>query len=259
VAIQKSGALPVSLCKGDHHPAAAGRRLHNSARIPREKIVYVPNGIADYDERVPDMNDSAVKLATRITELRQAGQLVAEFAGFHVQVNGIDTLVQAARILRDRGVRNIESIFVGDGPEKETSKQLASNHDLRNVLFWQSLPKRSIPAVLHTLDVTLFSLRDISVYKYGLSCNKLFDYLARGRPMVSACTIEDTPVSASGGWICVPPESPGEIANALAKLTSMSVAERHAMREHDRRWVYQNHGMTALAGRFLDSLVRDHR
>jgi glycosyltransferase involved in cell wall biosynthesis len=227
--------------------------------IPKEKIVYIPNGIADYDERALDINDNAAKLVAKIAELRQAGYLIAGFVGSHVQANGVDTLVQSARVLQDRGVHDIEFIFVGDGPERETSRQLASSHGLRNVLFWESLPKQSIPAVLDALDVTLFSLRDISVYKYGLSCNKLFDYLASGRPIISACAIEDTPVSASGGGICVPPESPEEIADALVKLASMSVAERHAMGERGKHWVYQYHGMTALAGRFLDALVRDHR
>ena len=224
--------------------------------IPREKIVYIPNGIADYDESVPNMNDSATKLVLKITELRQTGHLVAGFVGSHVQANGVDTLIHAARVLRDRGVHEIEFILVGDGLEKERSQQLAHSLGLRNVLFWQSLPKRSVPVVLDALDITLFSLHDISVFKYGLSCNKLFDYLASGRPMVSACAIEDTPVSASGGGICVPPESPEEIADALIGLASMSVAERRAMGERGRHWVYQHHGMTALAGRFLNVLVQ---
>jgi glycosyltransferase involved in cell wall biosynthesis len=162
-------------------------------------------------------------------------------------------------VLRDRGVHDVSFIFVGDGPDKEASRQLARRYGLANVLFWPSLPKQSVPAVLDAVDVTLFSLRDISVYKYGLSCNKLFDYLASGRPLVSACAIEDTPVSASGGGICVPPESPEQVADALVTLASMSAAERHAMGERGRSWVYQHHGMTALAGRFLDALVQAQR
>jgi glycosyltransferase involved in cell wall biosynthesis len=223
--------------------------------IPSEKIIYIPNGIADYDERVPIMNDSAAELVTKITKLRQGGQLVAGFIGSHVQANGVDTLVRAAGVLRDRGVHNIEFIFVGDGLEKEESIQLANGLGLRSVLFWQSLPKKCVPAVLDALDVTLFSLHDISVYKYGLSCNKIFDYLASGRPIVSACAIADTPISASGGGICVPSDSPEEIADALEKMASMSTEERDAMGERGRQWVYQHHGATALAERFLGALT----
>lgn len=224
--------------------------------IPKEKIVYVPNGIADYDERVSDMNHNAVELVTKIAEMRQAGHLVAGFVGSHARANGVDALVKAAKVLRDRGVDNIELVLVGDGMEKEKSLRLAENLEARNVIFWQSLPKQCVPAVLSALDVTLFSLRDIAVYKYGLSVNKIFDYLASGRPVISACAVEDTPISASGAGICVPPESPEEIADALVKLASMSAADRCAMGERGRQWVYQHHGMTAIAGRFLDALVQ---
>lgn len=227
--------------------------------IPNEKIVHIPNGIADYDERIPVMNDSAVELMTKITEMHQAGRLVAGWVGSHVRVNGVDTLVRAAQVLRDRGVDNIELIFVGDGMEKEKSVRLTESLGIRNVLFWESLPKQCVPAVLKALDVTLFSLRDVSVFKYGLSANKFYDYLASGRPNICASAVEDTPVSVCGGGICVPPESPEDIADSLLKLASMSTAERHAMGERGRQWVYQHHGMTALAGRFLDVLVQAQR
>jgi glycosyltransferase involved in cell wall biosynthesis len=227
--------------------------------IPAEKVVCIPNGIADYDERVPDMSDQAAELVAKIEEWRAAGCLVAGYVGSLVQANRVDMLIEAARTLRDRGVRDIAFVFVGDGLEKEGCQRLARHHDLRNVLFWQPLPKRSVPAVLDALDVTLFSLRDISVFKYGLSCNKLFDYLASGRPVVSACAVKDMPVSTSGGGICVPPESPEAIADALVRLASLGEAGRQAMGERGRRWVYQHHGATVLAGRFLEALVQAQR
>jgi glycosyltransferase involved in cell wall biosynthesis len=224
--------------------------------IPAEKIVYVPNGIADYGGRVPDMNDSGIELVAKIAEWRRAGYLVAGYVGSYVQANRVDTLVEAARILHDRGVLNFAFVFVGDGPEKERSQRLARHYSLRNVLFWQPLPKCSVPGVLDALDVTLFSVRDIPVFKYGLSCNKLFDYLASGRPVVSACAVEDTPVTASGGGICVPSDSPAAIADALVELAAMGEEGRLAMGERGRRWVYQHHGATTLAGRFLQALVQ---
>ena len=113
-----------------------------------------------------------------------------------------------------------------------------------------------VAAVLEAFDITLFSLRDISVFKYGLSCNKLFDYLASGRPVISACAVTDMPVQESGGGICVPPEAPDAVADALVQLASMDPAERQAMGERGRCWVYEHHGATALAGRFLDALVQ---
>ncbi len=227
--------------------------------IPREKVVHVPNGIADYDTDFRELTKSAANLIAKIEELRQAGYLVAGYVGSYVRANGIDTLVQAARSLHDRGVINIAFVIVGDGLQKEKLQQLVNRYELCNVLLWPALPKQNVSAVLNALDVTLFSPQNIPVFGYGVSSNKLFDYLASGRPVVSSCAVKDTPVSASGGGICVPPESPEAVADALIALSSMDETERRVMGERGRQWVYQHHGVTALAGRFLDALTQAQR
>lgn len=227
--------------------------------IPAAKIVYIPNGVADYEKRLPSLDYKTAKLVATIEERQRAGALVAGYIGSHVRANSVDTLIEGARTLRDRGVNHIEFVFIGDGLEKERDEQLARRYGLQNVIFWQPVPKCSVPTVLKMLDITLFSVRDISVFKYGLSCNKLFDYLASGRPAVSASAVENTPVRASGGGICVPPESPEAIADALVEMASMGEAGRHAMGERGRLWVYQHHGATALAGRFLEALSAAQR
>ena len=224
--------------------------------VPERRIAYVPNGVADDSLAVCPAGGNAAALVRRIQEERQAGHLVAGYVGSHGPMNGIDVLVESARELRDRGDGQIAFVFVGDGPEKARCERLARDYGLTNVLFWQPVPKRAVPAVLEALDVTLFSLRNAAVYKYGLSCNKLFDYLASGRPVVAACAIAGCPVSASGGGVCVPCESPDAVADALLQMLALGGAGRRGMGDRGRTWVYENHGATALAGRFLDVLTQ---
>jgi glycosyltransferase involved in cell wall biosynthesis len=229
------------------------------AGILKEKIVYIPNGVADFEERAPVKVGSVVKLTASIEVLRRDGFLVAGYVGSHTQSNGLDTLIEAARALRDRGAEKVAMVFVGDGPQKAECKRLALDYELSNVFFHGSVPKSAVPTVLDALDVTLFSVRDISVFKYGLSCNKLFDYLASGRPVVSASPVGDTPVITSGGGISVPSERPDAIADALLRLEALGDVGRRAMGERGRRWVYKHHGSTALAGRFLEALTEAQR
>jgi glycosyltransferase involved in cell wall biosynthesis len=227
--------------------------------ISREKIAYVPNGIASTPSTDVTLSGDAAELVARITQLRRGGRVIAGYVGSHGRANGLDTLVHAARELRDRGEDGIVFVFVGDGPEKEGCQRLARYHDLHNVIFWRPVPKRSVPALLEALDVMLFSLLDVSVFKYGLSSNKLFDYLAAGRPVVSACAVQETPVNASGGGICVPPEAPGAIADALITLASLGEAGRQAIGDRGKQWVYENHDVIVLAERFLQVLAQAQR
>lgn len=227
--------------------------------VPAAKIAYVPNGIADYSPGIRPASGDAAALVRRIQEQRKSGRLVAGYVGSHGRVNGIHLLVEAARELRERGEEQIAFIFVGEGAEKERCERLARDYHLANVIFWGPVPKQAVPAVLDALDVTLFCLRDAPIYKYGLSSNKLFDYLASGRPVVSACDFPACPVSTSGGGVCVPSGSPGALADALMEMAALGDAGRGAIGDRGQAWVYRNHGATALAGRFLEALSQAER
>ncbi|HEY5990409.1 MAG TPA: glycosyltransferase, partial [Streptosporangiaceae bacterium] len=137
---------------------------------------------------------------------------------------------------------------------KGECEQLAARHGLTNVLFCPPVPKQAVPAVLQVLDVALFPLLDGSVARYGLSSNKLFDYLASGLPVVCCCGATDNPVRASGGGICVPAGDAQAIADALMALHAMGADARRVMGERGRSWVYEHHGVTGLAGRFAQAL-----
>lgn len=265
-----------------------------AAGIPRERVVYVPNAINDLVTvpvtaasatgtraarparpgsgppssglpSAPALTASAAGTATlsagaqalveRIRDWQREGCLVAGYTGSHGLANGLPVLVEAARVLRDREVAGIALVFVGDGPAKVECERLAADYGLANVLFWPPVPKQAIPAVLDALDVALFALRDGSVARHGLSSNKLFDYLASARPVVSCCGVPEDPVWASGGGVCVPPQSPEAVADALVTLADIGEAGRRELGERGRRWVYQHHGVTALAERFLQALV----
>ncbi len=227
--------------------------------ISEEKLVYIPNGVADFGGDVPEAYGHTSELVARIRQWRDEGRMVAGYVGSHVRANRVDVIVEAAQVLRGRHVDDIAFVIVGEGPEKDGCERLARQLGLANVLFWRAVPKETVPAVLEAMDVTLFSLWNIPVYKYGLSCNKIFDYLASGRPVVSACAVADTPVSASGGGICVPPESPKAIADALIELAALGTVGRTAIGKRGRSWVYEHHGATALAGQFVEALGRAAR
>jgi glycosyltransferase involved in cell wall biosynthesis len=234
--------------------------------VPRCKIIYIPNGIAHVAPTMPGPATSVPTapgpvtsaLADRIRRLRPAEGsehgLIAGYVGSHGAANGVDVLVQTAAVLRDRGVGDIALVLVGDGPDKERCRQLARDLGLNNILFAPPVPKRAVPGVIQALDVTLFPLRDLPVFRYGLSSNKLFDYLASGRPVICASALADNPVRASGGGICIRPEAPEAVADALVELAAAGSAGRRAIGERGRSWVYQHHDMTALAEQFLHAL-----
>jgi len=230
-----------------------------SRGVPPQKLRYIPNGIDDFGfhrgaAAVPEPTGAAAELAEHIRRWRKDGFLVAGYVGSHGPANGVLTIIEAAAELHAGQSPRIAVVLVGDGQEKRDCQDLASRLQLDNVLLWPPVPKTDVPGILAEFDAALFCLRDVPVFRYGLSSNKLFDYLASGRPVVFASSVADNPVRESGGGVCVPAGSPAEIARALVALADMGETGRLAMGERGRDWVYEHHGTTALAARFLSAL-----
>ena len=102
------------------------------------------------------------------------------YTGAHGESNDLKNVLDAAKILDELP---IEFNFIGDGTEKEKLQDYAKN--FKNVNFFDPIPKTEIPSILATSDAIILSLKNIQVFKYGISPNKLYDAYAIGRPVIS--------------------------------------------------------------------------
>jgi glycosyltransferase involved in cell wall biosynthesis len=189
--------------------------------------------------------------ASAMAEARARGDLLVAFTGAHGIANDLDALLDAAALLREEPVT---WLLVGDGPEKPRLERLAAGRGLDRVRLLDPVPKTSIPALLRGMDVLFLGLRPEPVFRFGISPNKLMDYMMAGRPIVSAIAAGNDPVSEAGCGITVAPGSPEAIAAAVRQLAAMEPRERDAigMRGHD--YVRARHTYPVLASRFLGAI-----
>jgi len=211
--------------------------------VPREKIVWIPNGVdlSRFEGLEPYV---ASENGFRVLYL-----------GAHGKANALDTVIQAARILRDRGYREIRFILVGDGPEKPRLMALAEEIRLHNVEFRGPVPKSAVPKTLCAVDATLFVLHDLSLYNYGISLNKLFDYLAASKPLILVGRPANNPVEEAYCGLAVPPQGPEALAEAVIQLYQMSPEERAEMGRRGREYVEKYHDIRKLAAQ-LESVLQ---
>lgn len=101
------------------------------------------------------------------------------------QANELSYLLEAAKIIQDKGVKNIKFILFGDGYQRKGLEQFAKDNNLQNVIFKGKVEKKYIPSILSRSDLNVFTGKHIYLYKYGLSLNKMFDYFASGKPILS--------------------------------------------------------------------------
>ena len=104
------------------------------------------------------------------------------YAGAHGAANDLENVVSAARWLEQQH-QPVRIRFVGDGPEKKSLIRLAQ--DLKSVAFEEPVPKSQMPDLMAEADAILLSLKDVPLFRYGVSPNKLYDAYALGRPVIS--------------------------------------------------------------------------
>ena len=215
-----------------------------SMGISPEKVVWIPNGV-----------DLSLwqGVAPVASESKGSGFTVM-YAGAHGAANALDTLVRAASIVQGLGRRDIRFVLIGEGPEKPRLQALAKRLQLENIEFRDHLPKAQIPAVLMAADACAYTLQNLPLFAYGVSSNKLFDYLAAARPILFAVNARNNVVEEANCGLSLPPADPQALAEGIIKLANMPLEEREAMGRRGREYVEQNHDFAVLAGK-LEALI----
>jgi glycosyltransferase involved in cell wall biosynthesis len=214
------------------------------------KFIYIPNGI-DLAEWSANSTGLPALHCRMIEELKAKGRFLVGYAGAFGIANALDSVVHAARLLQDTSVT---VILIGSGPEKNRLQALASRLNLKNVEFLPSVPKSAVPALLGLMDTLLISLRRCSIFRFGVSPNKLMDYMMAAKPVIQAIEAGNDLVRDSGCGISVRPEDPEEIAAAAIRMMQLSLGERIEMGKRGRAYVQTHHDYRFLSMQFLAAI-----
>jgi nucleotide sugar dehydrogenase len=214
-----------------------------SMGIALDKILWIPNGVelSRYDDVVP--YDGAAKPPFKVV-----------FMGGFVASNAIDNILDAARVLNERGRKDIQFMLVGRGTDRDDVIGKAREMGLDNVLFPDPVPKDAIGKIMSQADAFIYALHDLPLYQYGVSLNKLTDYLAGGRPIIFSGRSAYDPVADIGAGYSLPPDDPVAIADAIEKLFSLTPDERIKMGRKGRDYVVEHHDIPTLATQLLAAL-----
>lgn len=211
----------------------------NSIGIPTGKIVWIPNGVdlSLYSDCTTDRN------------VEEGGTFTLMYAGAHGAANALDVVLEAAQIAQAERGRDIRFVFVGDGPEKPGLVAKKEQWRLSNVRFQDPVPKTKLPQVLAEADAFVLVLQDLPLYKYGISLNKLYDYLAATRPILMAGNPANNSVQDADCGLTVPPGDPLALVEAVIRLADMPEDARQEMAQRGREYVEQHHDYAILAER----------
>ena len=209
---------------------------------------YIPNGVETDQAESKSVDSSAAALARK---WRAQGRMVVVYAGALGRPNHVESLVQAMALQRTAG-SNTSALIVGRGELQSQLVALIEQLELQDrVAMFDQIPKRAVLTLLRQSSAGFISLRSEPLFRFGVSPNKLFDYMLAGLPVLFAVRAGNDPVADACCGYSVDPDQPNAISNALSALAAMPDAVRREMGQRGRAWVQQHHGYATLARDYL--------
>lgn len=218
--------------------------------MSREKFQWIPNGFSrgDVDECLP--------LPPEVSDKLPKGTFNICYAGTVGAANALHTLIQAADLLK--GECDVSFTIIGHGREKGALEDSVRKLGLTNVYFLDPVPKRMVQSVLKECSACYLGLTKDTLFRFGVSPNKLFDYLVSGKPIIYGIDSGDyRPVEDFEAGLQVSPEDPLALSEAIKKLKAMSAYELSVMGENGRRSAFEHHEYSMLAERLEQVLMHD--
>ena len=216
------------------------RKLENV--IPREKVFFINNGV--------DLNEFEKNSETYKTDdedLDNPTTFKVVYAGSIRKVNNLGLLLDAAKKVKNNKVR---FLIWGTGDELEKLQKRITDEKIGNVIFKGYVEKKYIPYITRKADLNLIHNNPSDIFKYGISFNKLFDYMASGKPTLTTFPCKYNPAVYEGTGVDLDTSTPQAIAGKIDELSESDLTSyKEKALEASKKYDYK-----ALSMRLLDIL-----
>jgi len=221
--------------------------------VRAKDISVITNGV-DRDAFHPCEADRKIKRRYNLD-----GHFICGYVGTIGMACGLDVVLGAARILKDKKRNDVRFMLVGDGAIKDQLREQTASKGLEDIIIFIGRQDRQmIPSFLSTVDSCLVHLRKTELFKTVLP-SKIFEAAAMAKPIVlgvEGCAADL--VNSAGAGICIEPESAEQLVAALERLAD----DRELCREFGQaghKYVMKHYDYDKLARKYLDATIKTHK
>jgi len=210
---------------------------------------YIPNGVS---ERGTPEGQDVSQCEVFIKKLRRGGKKVILYAGAMGPPNNLESLVDAMAVLKSRATTDVAAVLVGRGGCRSELEQKISDLGLNDCIYlFEQVPKSAVHGLCKSAHIGFISLRNEPLFRFGVSPNKLFDYMLASLPVIFAVNAGNDIVEESQCGVSCDPSNPEEIADAIAELAVLTNEALCTLGSRGHDYVLRNHTYRELAKRYL--------
>jgi glycosyltransferase involved in cell wall biosynthesis len=196
--------------------------------IPRDKVHYINNGV-DLDLFHYNRDHFQIK----DEDLENSDYFKVIYAGSIRRVNNLGLLLDVAKEIKPP---HIKFLIWGNGDELDFLRTRVTDEKIENVVFKGRVEKKYIPYIVSQANLNLAHNEPSPLFRFGISFNKLFDYLAAEKPVLSDFPCKYNPAVQLGAGTDVTNPAPQNIAREI---------ERYAELDAEEYAIYQKNAATA--------------
>lgn len=156
------------------------------------------------------------------------------YCGSIRQANQVQQICDAAKLIKDRGYKDIKFQIYGNGDDLDMLKRYVVQNGIDNVRFYGRIEKEKIPFLLSQGKANILTYKHVPLMKYGGSQSKLFDYLASGKPIICNAKFGYNLIERYRCGVVAEDQSANALADAVEKLYKTGSAELTEMGKRAR-------------------------
>lgn len=207
---------------------------------PKEKFLWISNGV--------DIEN------IKYTPRKKSDKFTITYTGAIGIANNLGLLVDVASELKK--YKDIEIQIVGEGAEKDKLLQKVKEQNLTNVSIKNSVPKKQVYEILGNSDILYFNLKDSPVFMYGISSNKLFDYMASGRVIIFSTNAKNNPIKEADAGYSIEPDNIKVLKETILDIYNLESGKRDEIGLKIREYAIKNYSINVLVDR-LETCLRE--
>lgn len=229
-----------------------GAKQHMVSRGMRaDKFLYVPNGFSSVDIQTTTPTLSS-DLLSDLKKFKANGDFLFFYAGALGEPNAMHLFLDALKFFEVPEGLFVKFVIVGKGEQALELVDRCKHLGYGFVRFYPQVDKAQVQQALRLVDAGFFVMHDLPIYRFGVSLNKLYDYMAAGIPVVASYNAYNDPVTQSGCGLVVKPGQPEELAYIFKRMVLLDKVDLIDMGRKGRIYLDVNFEYSALARRILE-------